>query len=848
MLKWILLLLIVVAHCQQDMPTPTPMTNDTTLPPETSEAPTTEPPATPTPFVDRTKFIPLSVGYIPLVLWEAQPYNSTQFMVDIASGVEVVVSITDDLKVPSSRYVPYNFSVVAREYVPPSQEEYDYYGTDINIPSSGINRTVYFNFTSWDSRVGQVRITAFPRLRIFTADTRTKLHNTTLNLNSLVMAVIYIEYDSPPPYLDQIQDITMNYNDLYISAYDSSLFVRPYERYYSFMTLNVGSMMFQSLNISDEAQGYVYDYINYKVSMGNMSTSPYYDLLFFDIDTSLINFTKSRSAAFQLCTHDFSLSNILYAGFLCVDLSTKQSHSAVIPPLVFFTDLAYYLFQFVMTFLMVYYVIFAIRMIRKGKKFFFVTDSIRNPPFWQCIIPLVPNKTLTNFRLWDSIFLINLHFFTSAFTILSQFVPNKWPKTNNGNDTDAHIANRKVYIGVACAVVTINTIFLLSKLFRSYKRHKSVRLNASSIPKYDKIIRFVLACISSLMLLPVMVMYVWALFPATKRDNYRNYLWYVATGFFTIGLCFYLTSKRTYVYDKYKWFGLKSTIGLILFDYVIEASWIVFQTMNTFASIAVVVRFIQASIMNMLYNFTIAPTYGYLLSIMITVYKFSIDIETPYVTLKNAICKERSATPWERIVIARDRVPKIEMTTIHQNMRMRVDLSFPIPLTWTVFFRISKLMRLRRQTNRTILNACLLMFILFMFFIGTQSYDTDILKQLGGNTSLIAILAGTMLPLIPQLTSFIGSTDVTPADPVFQARLANALKNLERKEEYRNTIPFNFNVPNRFMPFKYTLVSCFKEDKSEKMDPKYDYDTETRMPIVVDDDTVPTLVSNHDAW
>lgn len=66
---------------------------------------------------------------------------------------------------------------------------------------------------------------------------------------------------------------------------------------------------------------------------------------------------------------------------------------------------------------------------------------------------------------------------------------------------------------------------------------------------------------------------------------------------------------------------------------------------------------------------------------------------------------------------------------------------------------------------------------------------------------------------------------------VFTLRLQNALRLLERKEEHRNTIEFKFPVPNRYVPFRYILTSVLHESSSEKMDPKYDYDPITHLPV-----------------
>ncbi|KAL0477961.1 hrcA [Acrasis kona] len=334
----------------------------------------------------------LDVGLERLVLWSVKPNNLTTILLRVSAEVGANVFIRDDMEYYGERYAQ-NFTVLAID------DDSTHTGSIIYLPPSDKNRTVYLQVTNFLKYTTTISVIAYPDVPIFTFETMTNLYNKTLALNSIIMAVLTIQFDSPiPPNSVGLKDAMTKFYDLYISAYDSALYVRPYERYYTFMTLNLGSMMFQTLNITEEAQPYVLDYIAKRSAYNNM-TSPFYELLNEQLDVSRINFSRSRSGKFQLCTHDYSLVNVLYAGFDCTDLSTNEVHKSVLPKLVIFADVGYYTFQFCVTAGLVAYIIFQVAIIRRGKKFYFVTDSIKNPPFWQCIIPFVRNKTLTNFRL-----------------------------------------------------------------------------------------------------------------------------------------------------------------------------------------------------------------------------------------------------------------------------------------------------------------------------------------------------------------------------------------------------------------------------------------------------------------
>jgi uncharacterized membrane protein YjjP (DUF1212 family) len=63
--------------------------------------------------------------------------------------------------------------------------------------------------------------------------------------------------------------------------------------------------------------------------------------------------------------------------------------------------------------------------------------------------------------------------------------------------------------------------------------------------------------------------------------------------------------------------------------------------------------------------------------------------------------------------------------------------------------RIAKLMKLTRNTARTIMNMGLMMFVLCVFFMASQTFTGGLFSNLGSGNTVIAIVAGTILPLVP---------------------------------------------------------------------------------------------------
>jgi hypothetical protein len=228
--------------------------------------------------------------------------------------------------------------------------------------------------------------------------------------------------------------------------------------------------------------------------------------------------------------------------------------------------------------------------------------------------------------------------------------------------------------------------------------------------------------------------------PTPLRTDFRRPMWYSSAGIFILGVCAYLFLKPTYI-DKAiirkldsgndeddQYYEMSTNLGeltveefnearlarkkkitkfatlITFFMCLVHGFWITTLMANVFTCMFVLNRFLQSTIINCLMNSSAITTYGYIISIFIVLYKFLVDIEAPYVKLKNMIAKERQGFSWERIINFRKWAREYDLTALHKELRMNRDVFYYIPMTWNVFLRISKVMRLRIITARVMVN------------------------------------------------------------------------------------------------------------------------------------------------
>lgn len=123
--------------------------------------------------------------------------------------------------------------------------------------------------------------------------------------------------------------------------------------------------------------------------------------------------------------------------------------------------------------------------------------------------------------------------------------------------------------------------------------------------------------------------------------------------------------------------------------------------------------------------------------------------------------------------------------------------------------------------------SIIIRFALCLFWIASRSYDTKFFSKIT-DQSWVALIAGTVMPLIPRLISYFSGNEDGMDSTIFNERLKNSLKLLERRAENNTKEKFDWNVPSAYVPFRFIIVSVVKEPDAQTDD---------------DDDDIPLLLS-----
>jgi hypothetical protein len=353
-------------------------------------------------------------------------------------------------------------------------------------------------------------------------------------------------------------------------------------------------MYFHTLEITPLATPYIIDYLNTDVTQ----ESPFLHFFLDEIEDA-ISPNRSLSGTFSLCNVDNTRLNHIYPPYYCISIKEDSDRLVSVSNVLIYMDVAYYLFQFVATGAILYYFLLTMRFIRKGTNFRFVTDSVLNPPFWQCIFQL-PTDHLANFRLWRAVQLSFIHIVTSLLTLTAQLVPNKWPYRSNDTEIENFLPSPYFYVMIV--LVIINSALFFSKLVRDYQHDRMIRVVLPTSIRY-KIVRGIIAVVVALLMLPIMVLYLWAIFPTSAQD-YRGYLWHTSSGVFTLGMMIHLYNKSTFVDPAInrlvnrkadETFQKRLSVLYTILDNMHRASWITSQAMNIFTSVFVLIRVLQCT-------------------------------------------------------------------------------------------------------------------------------------------------------------------------------------------------------------------------------------------------------------
>jgi hypothetical protein len=636
---------------------------------------------------------------------------------------------------------------------------------------------------------------------------------------------------------------------LYIIAWDSLLYVQPYVISLKFNTFRY-MRLYTWRSITDK---FYFHSIDVNLTITNQSALSFVN--------SFINETQIRSTNkygdLSICSPISDRKTLTdEPEYACYNLNTKIWR--VVQANVWLTgeDILYLLLQLLATVGLLYYITYRLSLIRTHRSFPFVTDSMIHPPFWQCIIPGIPTKYLIKFQAWDSTLLFLLHIFLCSLTFLSAFSPDRWPIHNQVQlavPLIESVTSRVGYLTVNSIVIVFNTILFVIKLTSENFHHRRFKIVVKRSVLFF-IIKFIFAfiiCATSMGLMVLDIMYL-----PTAHFAHRYYMWFVGAGLFNMGLLVHLLRKPVFI-DRYfqkitqqqekpnttseellssdeRYYETEgrggkaistsnrskfTTVMMIFGSWIVSAFWYASLIMITFHAGYVTSRFVRSTLTNMLINNEMIATYSYIASIIGVFYKFINDIEAPYLKLKNMVGKERGGWALERIAKTNIKIRNWTMEDVHKDQLMHRDTFFLLPMSWSIFIRVSKLMRLSRITGRILLQMTMTIFILCLFFFGASSQEFIFKIQ---DKLLMGVIVGTILPLIPRLISYFTENEVGMDSQIYSVRLINALRLLERNEENRTTEVFNWIIPTAYVPFRYTIVSIMKENDKEAFDPRTD--------------------------
>ncbi|KAL0489045.1 hypothetical protein AKO1_013476 [Acrasis kona] len=452
------------------------------------------------------------------------------------------------------------------------------------------------------------------------------------------------------------------------------------------------------------------------------------------------------------------------------------------------------------------------------------------------------------------------------------------------------INKRYGYFLILLLCVAVNFVLFIIKLGNDFNRDKFVKVRIAEYGKVDKFVRIVCSVFFTLCSTGLCVLYINQAI-SSNRD-YRLGLWYTSVSLFAIFLFFNLVYMNAYVHkavggylEKYvcknkntdpesprgcKYYELSSDMsdssveeivnkieedknGKLVFrpwvyymfligNYFIRSLWMVTLSILAWSCGYVISRLIECTVVNGLINTQMITTYSFFITLLSVFYNFYDDIEKPYMKLKNAIVRERGSLGFDRILPYRRWISGVDIAEIRDNMTVAKDTAYAylIPMTWTVFFRISKLMRVGEATSRSFLQMVFVIFILCVVYFANLIYNTRLALSLSGNSTLLAIVVSTVLPLISTIFTNLTQRE-SGTDNLYTSRLGNCLRLLERQEENRNKIEFKAgNIPFKWIPFKYIALSTVGESKKEVMDPLYEYDDATNTAKALNDD-----IANH---
>lgn len=524
---------------------------------------------------------------------------------------------------------------------------------------------------------------------------------------------------------------------VYLIMYDTLLFLKPYAALYSFSTIT-------------ERFEFVTMELRESVVLPKKKSKKVQELSVFGEailnETSIAQFKpNAKYDQLKLCTPVLENSAIVrvdasaYQTFNCLDMYMNQTLTTTANKPQLLLDNLLSVLQIVVVVAFTYYVNLKLYHIRRVGKHRYVSDALSNPPYWQSIIPGISRKWKTNFRFWDSLWLMLVFALVYSLSIISTFVPTHWPLNNE----ESHFANlffgfnaKELSMMIATfALIGVNILLTVYKIYRNATREKHLKLKPA-FPLYAQLIMYLVAFMLSLFAVAVIVVMTIFVYPETLGPFKLTLfiilwlsfgvimLWYllkkpVSVSFWLYSrLISYTDVKATQVNvqsdDDYQLLNqdckkpkLRKTLAfaLIVRSWLLAVVWNATLILISLRAGRVATRFLSTTLVNILLNTEYLSTYTYAASIIGVFYKFTIDVEKPYITLKNRIVTQRGSLNMPRILATNKYLRKCDENQMKSDLLLLRERKYVMPLKWTTFAKVAEMTKLPDITRRILIQV-----------------------------------------------------------------------------------------------------------------------------------------------
>jgi hypothetical protein len=622
---------------------------------------------------------------------------------------------------------------------------------------------------------------------------------------------------------------------LWLVVYYSLLFVKPYARFYTMYTID---QKFEYITL----QSTVRDFHSFNVTARGMNHLSKWARAFYN-ESAIVNYPEMDSKPLYLCSMSFHTDILQQRKYNCFGLSTNRTERVEVSNLLTIEDCTFTFLHLSIIIGLMSYATWKLRQIKLVQKHIHVSNALTKPPFWQFMIPGISLESKCNFKLWNGVWLITVHIFLYAVLLLSSFAPDYWPKSNGEGflsfvgDYDGY--EKRLFIS-SFFVIALNATLTGYKIY-SYSYHEET---LKIEPKFDspslKLLRAAVALIISMLTVLFVTLYIIFFFPEAFSFA-KKIIFGSGTVVYGFLLFSHLLRKSVYINNKLYNFVTKSYVSNIDADWELETtslfgesrpnlsatvyimlilpSWIATAIWRTtlmilaFHTGEIAERLFSSTLINILLNTDYITTYSYVASIIGIFYKFTTDIEAPFYRLRSILVQERGILDMERIVELNEDLKHSKVSQMKEDLLLFKNLYYLIPMTWLEFAKISKMVNIVHLTKKTLLQMLVTLFVLCVFFMAAKTHDSNIFERMNDNI-IIGLVAGTIMPLIPKIVSYFNESAVYEDEQMFTERVKAALLVLERKEERNNKIPFDWDIPSQYTPFRYVLLSVIKESES----------------------------------